>query len=386
MTPHAAKPLRVAMLIGSLAHGGAERQLVTLACGLRRRGHAVRVFTLRPGNAYTAELADAGVAVRCLGVPLLRPWWNPRGKVGALATLARTVRLLRDFRPDILHCWLFEAEAWGLLAKLLAAPGRLVTIRGNLGSDLARSPWRHLVRGAANLAASAIIANAGVLARQARRAELLLRRDRIHVIRNGLDAEAIARIPPADRSTLPSCIPADAPLVACVANLFAYKGHQDLIRAWVGVHRIHPTAHLLLIGRDEGRRDALASLAHDLGVCGVVHFLGARADAIDLVKAARVFVLPSHEEGLPNAVVEAMLAGVPVVATRVGGVPEAIRHERTGLLVEAGNVAALGDALVRLLDDAELAGRLASHARTSACKRFAVERLVAGHLAVYRSL
>jgi glycosyltransferase involved in cell wall biosynthesis len=385
MTALVAKPLRVALLIGSLAHGGAERQLVTLACGLRRRGHAVQVLTLRPGNDYATELEAAGVRVSCLEVPLLRPWWTARGKLGALAALTRTLRTLHTVRPDILHCWLFEAEAWGLLAKLFAAPGRLVTIRGNMGNDLTRSPWRRLVRACTNLLAAAVISNSSLLARHALRTELLLRRSRVYVIRNGLDAEAIERIPPADRSALPAGIPADAPLVACVANLFAYKGHEDLIRAWATVHRAMPSAHLLLIGRDEGRGDALGALAHDVGVGRVVHVLGGRADAVALVKLARVFVLPSHEEGLPNAVIEAMLAGVPVVATRVGGMPEAVRHDRTGLLVEAGDVAALGGALVRLLDDAELAGRLARRARISASRRFSAERLIAGHLEVYRS-
>jgi glycosyltransferase involved in cell wall biosynthesis len=380
------EPLRLAMMIGSLQEGGAERQLVALACALRARGHEVLVLTLRPGDAWGPQLRAAGVETVCLNVPLLRPLGRLSTKPAVFRALRRTVALLRRFGPDVLHAWLFEAEAWALLAHYFGAPGRLVTIRGNIGGDVEASAWKRFVRALANRRAAAVIANARLLARQALANERCLSARRVHVIPNGVDLERFERAEPADwRTVLPNFVRA-SPVVLCVANLFPYKGHADLLRAWERVHREHPLARLVCVGRDEGIRDQLEQRAREAGIDRCVDFLGARDDVPSLMRSTTAVVLASHEEGLPNVVVEAMVAGCPVVATQVGGTGEAVAAGRTGILVPPHDPFALSLALIRLLGDETLRERMGNRGRSIAVKRFSLERLVSAHELVYRSV
>ena len=166
--------------------------------------------------------------------------------------------------------------------------------------------------------------------------------------------------------------------IATVGRLTAIKGQDVLLRAFAHVcSRLSPDEgglRLVLVGDGE-ERDALEELALSLGISELVVFAGWREDTGDVLRALDIFVLPSINEGMGKALVEAMHVGLPCVATRVGGVPELIAHGREGLLVEPGNSHELGAALLRLIGDAEERQRLGQKARVTA-RAYSVEDMV----------
>jgi glycosyltransferase involved in cell wall biosynthesis len=188
---------------------------------------------------------------------------------------------------------------------------------------------------------------------------------KIAVIPNGLDLEVHQR-----RSTerLPR-------RVAVVANLRPGKGHDTLIDAAVEVLRCQPDATFEVIG-DGSEREHLIAQADRRQVRRAFTFAGQRDDVPARLADADIFVLPSRSEALPNAVLEAMAAGLPVVASDVGGIPELISHDRTGLLVPPGDTAALAGALLRVMNETGLAPRLGEAARVAVETRYSFDRMV----------
>jgi glycosyltransferase involved in cell wall biosynthesis len=179
-------------------------------------------------------------------------------------------------------------------------------------------------------------------------------------------------------------VPFDAPLAGVIARLTEQKGHRFLFDALAATTALART-HLLVVGGGDLDQD-LRSRAAALGLDGRVHFLGPRRDLGDLLGAIDVFVLPSLWEGLPLSLVLAMAAGVAPVATAVAGIPEVVEDGRTGLLVPAGDAAALGAALGRLMSDRALRERIGRDARASVLPRFGVARYVDSIVGLYDRL
>ncbi|MBC8791935.1 MAG: hypothetical protein C6Y20_10030 [Tagaea sp. CACIAM 22H2] len=203
-------------------------------------------------------------------------------------------------------------------------------------------------------------------------------RDRVHLIRNGIDLARFANPRPVPRS-------ADKVVIACVANLIPYKGHVDLIDALARMPR-EPAWELWCAGRDDGIGATLQARAQAAGIGDRVKLLGARSDVPDLLATADLAVLASHEEGFPNAVLEAMAAGRAVVGTRTGGIPEAIDDGKTGLIVPPHDPAALGAALARLIADVALRTSMGEAGRARVEADFSVESCAAAYSRFYRAL
>jgi glycosyltransferase involved in cell wall biosynthesis len=161
-----------------------------------------------------------------------------------------------------------------------------------------------------------------------------------------------------------------------VAGLRPLKNHSLLLQAFASVSRQLPDALLLLVGPPDRLNpdyaESLRRLAQELGVESCVRFLGSRADVPDILRASDVFVLSSDYEGNPLSVLEAMAAGLPVVSTAVGGVPELVQHGATGLLVPAGDARALAEAMAQIGFDAPLRAAMGDIARQTALERFDV--------------
>jgi glycosyltransferase involved in cell wall biosynthesis len=196
-------------------------------------------------------------------------------------------------------------------------------------------------------------------------------REPSHVIELGIDLERFA----AGNAALPK----DGPIVGNVARLAPQKGHRHLLEAAVRV----PHGRFVIVGDGE-LRGALERRARELGIADRVEFLGARDDVPDLLASFDVFAFPSLFEGLCVAVIEAQAAGVPVVATRVGGIRDTVVHGETGLLVPSGDADALAAAIRRLLRDRDEAAQMAREARRRVRERFSVERMVERTLSLYR--
>jgi glycosyltransferase involved in cell wall biosynthesis len=176
----------------------------------------------------------------------------------------------------------------------------------------------------------------------------------------------------------------EALLVVAVGNLYPVKGYDVLLRALAGLvaHTDLPRWHLAIAGRG-GEEPKLRSLAAELGLVGRVSFLGLRSDVGDLLASADLYALPSRAESHPLALLEAMFAGRPTVATAVGGVPDTVTDGREGLLVPPGEVAPLRDALARLLADPALRRQMGEAARQRAQREFTLTTMVDAYERLY---
>ncbi|MDX2177012.1 MAG: glycosyltransferase [Candidatus Sumerlaeia bacterium] len=351
---------RAAFLIGSMRDGGAEGQLLLLARELAARGHTVALMLLRAEGARLAEARALGVGVFVAGLPRWERWWSPRVWWATAAALARTARFLRRWRPDVFEAWLFHAHVWGAAAALLAGHrGPFLVSRRQLERFKRGRPVARLLDAWASRRADAVVANSRAAARDARRLDPRLRTP-IAVVRNGYPADATPRAP------------ADPPRVLCVAHLQPGKGHSLLLGAWARV-AVHPSRpRLVLAGRDEGLGAELRAQAERLGVARSVDFAGAAPDLRRLRAEAAFLVHASEEESLPNAVAEAMAAGLAVVATDAGGTRELVADRSTGFLAGRGDADGLAARMLALLNDRFLSERLGAAGRERVRARFTI--------------
>ncbi len=301
-----------------------------------------------------------------------------------LIALWALVRLFRRERPAIVHTHTSKAGALGRLAAWIARVPVLVhtphghVYYGHFGK--ARS-WlfllieRMLARGTTSMIALT----------EAEREDHLTQhvgsREAFAVIPSGIDVERFRRAAAGARPS-GATYPDGAFVIGSVGWLTPVKGHAVLIEALARLKPTHPTAHLLLIGSG-GLRDDLIKLAAKLGVASSVDLLGMRADVPECLGAMHCFVLPSLNEGMGRALVEAMAAARPVVASRVGGIPAIVEDRRTGLLVPPGDAEALAAAIAEVIARPEWARALGQAARERIDERFSVPAMVRAVEAVY---
>jgi glycosyltransferase involved in cell wall biosynthesis len=357
-------------MIGQLGRGGTEKQVVLLADGLRRRGVDARVLVMFAGGPRTSELRAAGVPVVDLGFHR-RPA-RPAMIWGNLAAFVRLVRYLRRVRPVVLHAFLFHSYVTASPAARLARVPVVVAGRRSMAVTRGRPLFRAVER-VANLMTDLLVANAEAVAEDARHVEGVPA-GKITVVYNALPEDAFVPAPPAR-------IAATSPVVLCVANLRPGKGHADLLDA-AALLRERGTEVTLVLAGDGPRRPELAHRAGTLGLD--VRFLGSRTDVNRLLARADVVALPSTAEGLSNAVMEAMAAGRPVVATRVGGTVELLSGR--GVLVPPGDPAALADGLHAVLTVPGYAETLVAAAREWIVRAARIDAMVDRHVEIYGEL
>jgi L-malate glycosyltransferase len=364
-------PGRVCLLIGQLGLGGTEKQVVLLAQGLRSRGVDVHVLLMFKGGPRESGLREAQIPVVRLG--FVSSQAGPRMLVANAVAFVRLVRRLRRLRPDILHAFLFHSYVTAAPAARLAGVRVVVAGRRSLG-DFKRG--RRVLLAAERLATRVtdlLVANAEAVAQDTWRHERV-RPHKIVTVYNGLPDSAFEPAPPA---TLDSA----APVVLCIANLKPDKGHRFLLDAVARLRDQDLACTLVLVG-DGPERRALEEQAAGLDID--VRFLGTRTDIEPLLARAQVVALPSLHEGMSNAVMEAMAAGRPVVATDVGGTGELLRDR--GILVPPCDGEALADGLGRVLRDPELAASLGTRARAWSLRQLHVDAMVDRHVHIYREL
>ena len=364
-----AAPRRLLVAIDEMEVGGSQRQVVNLLSALDRRQWTPELVYFRSDSFLVGELRRQGVVVHRL---------SKRGAVD--------LRFLRDYRAlleqgryDLVHAYSFTAELWTLVAlRLMPGSPPLVSSLRNLSLDAPAWQWR--LKRLVLQGSAATIANSQAAARAASQ---LARwpQERITVIGNGIPEPA--PLDPGGRARLRRelGVPASRRFGLFVGRLAAIKNLPCLLDA---LHRIPPAQRpwMALVG-DGPESAALAAQRARLGLQDDVHLLGERADAARLMQAADFLVLCSKQEGLSNAIIEAMLAGCPVVATAVGGNVELLEQGRTGLLVLPDDAEALSAAILRLCEDDPLRQSLAREALESARLRFSTRALAHATEAVY---
>jgi L-malate glycosyltransferase len=357
--------IRVLLVVNDLSRAGAEGQLVALALGLPKQRYQVTIGLLKQRNDYQDSLREGGIEA----VPLRRRgFWD-------LGLDLRLLLLVRRLAPDILHSFLFLSNLHAsLIGTLLRVPAVIVSQRSSNAHNL--SPfWCRVARFSQRLADRLVVNS------QAQRAEELeagFPAERIVVVPNGV---ALREAPP-NRVALD--LPA-GPLVLSIGRLEERKGQRYLVDAWARVHERCPSARLVLLGEGPTRRE-LEGQVRGLGLEPWVSFRGFQGSVAEFLDACTALAHPSLTEGMPNVVLEAMASGKPVVASRVGGIPELLVDGESGLLVAPRDPAALASALIRLVDEPELAATLGRNARRRAQERFSIEAMVEATEAVYRDL
>jgi glycosyltransferase involved in cell wall biosynthesis len=341
---------------GARIWGGAERATALLLTGLQARGH--RVLLLCNDDLVAGRAGELGVPTRIV----------PLGGDGMIPHALRLAAVLRRLRPDAFIIGTFRKLFLAALGAWLARVPRVVA-RVGLETDTPRSAKYRLALprwvDAVAVNASRIRADFDALPG--------LGPERVLVIHNGVVAPERRQAPGAVRAYLG--IAADAPVVGTVARLAPQKRLDRLLRS---VAALPADVHCVVAGDGE-ERDSLAALAGELGIADRVHFLGHRDDTGDVLGALDVFVVSSDREGLSNAMLEALAAGVPVVSTAVSGAEDALEPFAGGIapgIIVGQSGDDLASALLQLLGDAELRGRMAEAARRRAEERFGFEAML----------
>jgi glycosyltransferase involved in cell wall biosynthesis len=364
--------LRVLQVIPTLDRSGAEKQMALLARGLPRDRFAVEVAALTRLGPLAAELDAAGVPVTLFAKRF-------KADLGALARLARWMRRRRF---DVVHTWIFAANVYGRISAHLARVPVVVTSemavdlwkrRAHLRLDRWLARWTDQVVGNSD-AVVAFYRRAGV-------PEAKLAR-----IYSGI---AVEPGPSADPAAVRRSLGIDpaAPLFLYVGRLAEQKRVADLLDAADLLQHVVPAAVTVLAGDGPLRRTLEdRARAFTLLECGRVRFLGHREDVPALLAAADALVLPSAFEGLPNVVLEAMVAGKPVVATAAPGTTEAVDDGRTGVLVPVGDVKGLCRAMRDLARDPSRRRALGEAGRSLVAERFPIDAMIDAYAELYDSL
>lgn len=329
----------VLLLTTGLNYGGAEVQVVNLACGLRARGWQVDVVSLVTPRAFTQELAQAGVGVHSLGMDPSRPTWQ---------AVWRWRSTLRSLRPDVMHSHMVHANLLGRLGRLLARVPVQISTAHNIDEG---GGWRnHAYALTDRLATLTTNVSNAATTRYVR--DGLTPAGRIRTVPNGVDTLRFApnvELRAAVRAELGL---EDAFVWLCVGRFALAKDHATLLRAFGPLAQADARAALLLIGEGELKEEAV-HLARVYGIERQVHFLGQRNDVAAFLNAADAYVMSSAWEGLPMVLLEAGASGLPIVATEVGGNAETMAAAEANHLIPPGDADALREAMWRVMNASE---------------------------------
>ena len=383
------RPIRVLRVIARLNVGGPALHVTYLARGLADRGYETTLVAgdVARGEESMAFVADhAGVEVKRL--PGLSRELSPlRDPIAAW----RLARIIRRVKPDVIHTHTAKAGAVGRAAALLAGTRRPVVVHtfhghvlrgyfGRAGTLLFRAIETALARATDRLVA---------VSPEVRDELVALRvapRDKFSVVRLGIELEPrVAVAGDVAEVRRRHGIPAGRFVVGLFGRMTAVKRTDDLLTMLAGVRERGVDALLLLVG-DGDDRERLEQRAHDLGLARSCLFLGYQEDVAPWYALCDAVVLTSASEGTPVTIIEALAAGRPVVATRVGGVPDVVDEGETGFLVRPGDTHALAERIEILARDPERRAAMGREGRERVLRRYAVDRLVDDVDRLYREL
>lgn len=365
-------PLRVMQVVLSLAPGGTERLVIDI-CSRLGHGFDVSVCCLDDDGAWAGELRHRGIEVTALH---RRPGFRP--DIGR-----QIARLAGDRGVDLLHCHQYTPFVYGRVAKYWLPRLKMVYTEHGRLSDAPPSWKRQLVNPVLSRFDGPIVAVSDELRRFM--IESRFPRERTAVIHNGID---VATLPtPGDRHRARALLGLkdEAFVAVTVARLDPVKDFACLLNAFALVRQVAPHAHLLIVG-DGPERAALSARAAQPDLAGSVDFLGLRADVRAILPAADLYVNSSISEGVSITILEAMAAGVPVVATAAGGTPEVLAEGGAGVLVPVRNPVRLAQAMIALAADPGARGNLATLGRRRVESSFTIQRMVAEYAQLYHRL
>lgn len=364
------QPVRVLFLSHAFMVGGAEEMVLNLVRHLPSR--------FAPMVACIHEAGPIGEEIRRTGVP-----FTVLGLTPGVARPLDVLRLrdaLQSWAPTIVHTFLLTGSLYGRFAAMMTGVPIVIGTEVNIYEK--KRPIHARFERWLMSGTDAVIASAESV-KEHYMTQVGAASDKVEVIYNAVDWAQLETTMTRDEFRRSINVPDEAPAAGIIARLTEQKAHRVLFDA---LARPELSAlHLVVVGDGELRSE-LQSRAAALGIDGRVHFLGARRDLGNILAAVDIFAMPSYWEGLPLSMVLAMGAGVPVVASRVAGIPEVVDHGVTGLLVDPGDSAQLAQALHGLVQDRALRARLGEAARAFVLPRFGIDGYVASIAALYDRL
>ena len=382
----ATRAIRVLRLFSRLNIGGPSFHVILLSAGLEERGYETRLVVGREA-AREGNLLDLAAArgVACVQMDGLGREIRPFADLRAFVEL---YRMLRAYRPDIVHTHTAKAGILGRLAARLAGVPIVVhtyhghVLRGYFGR--AKTAFFRLLEQVLSYGSDGIVAVS-----EAVRDDLaslgVADRERIHVIPLGLELERVSGALPRGALRREAAFPETAPLVGIVGRLVPIKDVPTFLRAAALVRSACPEARFAIVGDGE-ERGRLEGLARELALDGALRFYGWRRDMAEVYGDLDLVVNSSRNEGTPVALIEALAAGRPVIATRVGGNPDVLAEGAHGTLVPAGDPEALARAIVEALASPPAALARAAAGRRQVLAKHSVARLVDDMDRLYREL
>jgi glycosyltransferase involved in cell wall biosynthesis len=379
--------IRILHIVTSLGRAGAERQLVNVVCRTNPAIFQHTVCYLQPPDSLAQEIRNAGHQAINLNVMGRRPW---------LAAAIRLRPLLKSLRPSVVHTWLYDANISGRLASLWFRDYKLVTSlqcadydsQSIQASGISANKVKVLQTIDAftgRLTNTEFVACSRFVDRSAAE-HLRISSSHMRVIYNCVDPVSLNCAPDARVEFRGSIgVPDGAIVFLNVGRLHLQKGQETLLEAFRQVLSQEPNCYLLFAG-EGSLREMLDHRSRELGIEDRVQFLGLRRDIGTCYAAADVLVFPSWFEGLPVALIEALLAGLPCIASRIGPHVELIEDGETGLLIEPGGVDDLTNAMMKLCSCPAERRRLGQHAQRDNMDRFLVSTVIPEWEELYQSL
>lgn len=369
---------------------GAERVLLSMLQVLDRTQY--EPYVLCPAEGGLSELVEE-LDAPCIPIPSLeaRFTWRPDRLFRYAGSLWRTVlaarKAIQRLDPEIVHANTLRAG----VVTTLATTGTNRTVLWHVHDILPRHPVSTIIRLLAYLSSrTRIVAVSHFTARSF--CGNLSFGSRVQTVYNGTDLSRFPlKAPGSSAFRREAGIPDDAFLVCAVGQICARKGLLELVNAFATIYAEAPRVHLAIVGKvifahEEEYRKILVRAAVNAGVTDRVHFMGERNDVASILQASDLLVLNSLEEPFALVLIEAMSSGTPVLATRVGGVPEVVRDSENGWLIEKGDIAALAAKLLELSQNIDLLGQAAQFARDYTRPQFSLDRFQRNLLRLYAEL
>ncbi|MEZ5552628.1 MAG: glycosyltransferase [Pseudomonadales bacterium] len=366
---------RILVITACLDVGGTERHLLQMMPRLRDSGYEIDIFVLQKNGALTADFEARRIRV-------YESASNYEGLVGLLGVSATLVRHLIRQHYDIIHYFLPAAYVVGACCSLVASRAIRIMSRRSLNRYQEKSPLIRTVERGLHPFMYRIVGNSTAVLNDLRAEGA--KETSLALIYNGVAAFAPGE--PAMRRAIRAVHGADDDclVLICVANLFRYKGHRDVLEGLAqSLSALGDNWQVWFAGRDAGIGDELRGLAEKLAIADHVRWLGECDNVPALLQSADIGVQCSTEEGFSNAVLEAMAAGLPLIATRVGGNPDAVIDAESGLLVSVGSPREISGAVAMLAGSRSLRRQYGESGRRRVLEYFSVEAALGGYRDLY---
>lgn len=357
-------------LIGDLSVGGAEHTLLDLAGELDQNTFKVTIWTIKDAGALRSEI-PRNINYRTLDAV---GKWDLRAPI-------EFIQAIRTENPDIVQSFLFFDNVIARVSGIVSQETAVITGVRNVPDE--RSLFRHIVDRCTTDLADVVVSNSKS------GCEIAIKYgahpEKVTVIHNGRDLEKYAQGTATKELRKELGIKHEGPVVGTVGRILERKGHFDLIESWPLVRASHPDAQLVIVGDGPAadqlrRRVAMSTYSESIKLAGL------RDDIPDILDLFDVFAFPSHFEGLPGALLEAMAAGKPIVTTPVDGNSELIKDGRHGIYVSPKEPEQLANGINQLLGDRELANSLGENASRRVKAEFSLKQMVSDFVNLYKQL